>query len=113
MPMRPYDVKCTRPGCEQLAQFKIAARWSDGITQELKTYALCCGDCVAELFRQARAKQAACRLASGEQLDVPGIFELRRGQRDAQLSRCLELEQLLTPANTDLNDEVEFPCNGS
>jgi hypothetical protein len=92
MPMPPYAVRCYRPGCERLAVYKIAARWSDGITQELKTYALACADCLREQYRAACCKQAACRLTSGESLDVPAIFELVRGQRDQQLPRRGDLE---------------------
>jgi hypothetical protein len=74
MPMPPYTVRCQ--GCGSPAAFKIAARWSDGHTEELKTYALCCPGCVAALYPQAAAKQAACRLAPGEILDSPGVYEL-------------------------------------
>jgi hypothetical protein len=96
MAMPPYPILCYRPGCGQPALYKIAARWSDGLTEELKTYALCCADCLADLFRQARQKQAACRLAKGETLEAPGIFRLERGQRDRRLERLSELEAQLT-----------------
>jgi hypothetical protein len=95
MPMPPYPVRCSRPGCEHLAAYKIAARWSDGITQELKTYALACAGCLAEAFRRSRAKQVACRRAPGETLEAPGIYELARGRRDAQLVRREDLERQL------------------
>jgi hypothetical protein len=95
MPMPPYSIRCYRRGCEELAVYKIAARWSDGITQELKTYALTCPACLAESFRLSRVKQAACRLASGETLGSPGIYELAHGQRDRQLIRREDLEQQL------------------
>jgi hypothetical protein len=80
-----------------LAIYKIAARWSDGVTQELKTYALTCSDCLAEAFRRSRAKKAACRLAAGETLESPGVYELVRGRRDPQLVRCPGVEQQLLP----------------
>jgi hypothetical protein len=96
MPMPSYPVLCSRPGCGRLAAYKIAARWSDGITQELKTYALTCADCLAESFRLSRAKQAACRLAPNEALEAPGIYETSRGRRDQQLARREDLEQVLT-----------------
>lgn len=92
MPMPPYPVVCYRPGCRQQARYKIAARWSDGITHELKTYALSCTDCLTEQYAHSRAKQAACRLTAGETLEVPGIYELVRGRRDAQLARRPDLE---------------------
>src|SRR5579871_3288253 len=98
MPMPPYPLRCYRPGCEELAVYKIAARWSDGVTQELKTYALTCPACLAERFQRSRAKQTACRLAPGETLEEPGIYELARGRRDQQLVRRIDLEQPLLHA---------------
>jgi hypothetical protein len=86
-------VICYRRDCGQPALYKIAARWSDGVTEELKTYALCCQACLPELYQRSRAKQAACRLAPGETLETPGIYELTRGRRDAQLVRRTDLEQ--------------------
>ena len=80
-----FQVKCHRPGCNELATFKIAARWSDGQTDELKTYYLSCAACLAEHFQQSCVKQARCPLALGETLEVPMIFEWRRGERDRQL----------------------------
>jgi hypothetical protein len=95
MPMPPYPVLCYRPGCDKPALYKIAARWSDGVTQELKTYGLSCEECLPTLFRHSRVKQAACRLAAGETLDPPGIYSLERGRRDAQIHRLPDLEEQL------------------
>jgi hypothetical protein len=92
MPMPSYPIHCTTPSCQELAVYKIAARWSDGVTQELKTYALTCSACLVEAFRRSRVKQSACRLAPGETLESPGIYELVRGRRDPQLVRRAELE---------------------
>jgi hypothetical protein len=95
MPMSPYPISCHTPGCKNLAVYKIAARWTDGLTAELKTYSLCCADCLPQAFCRSREKQAACRLAPGESLDVPGIYRLERGQRDQQLQRLPDLEKTL------------------
>jgi hypothetical protein len=92
MPMPPYPVRCYARGCGEPAAFKVAGRWSDGLTDELKTYALACLGCVAELLAVARVKRAACRLAQGETLDEPGVYELHRGGRDRTLVRRPELE---------------------
>ena len=97
MAMPPYPILCYRPGCGQPALYKIAARWSDGATQELKTYALTCATCLADSFHRSRQKQAACRLAPGETLEAPGIYELEHGRRDQQLQRRPDLEQKLAP----------------
>jgi hypothetical protein len=93
MPMPPYPVTCTAPGCPNEAAFKIAARWSDGATDELKTYSLSCPACVETLYALALAKRAACRLAPGETLDEPGVYELNRGTRDRALVRRTDLER--------------------
>jgi hypothetical protein len=93
--MPPYPILCYRRGCGRSAAYKIAARWSDGVTQELKTYALSCAECLPEWFRLSQAKQKACRQAPGESLEPPGIYHLERGQRDRQLQRLQDLEQQL------------------
>jgi len=87
-----YPINCTRKGCARPAVYKIAARWSDGVTEELKTYALVCAECLPEVYRESCAKNAACRRAKGETLAKPGVYLLARGQRDQQLRRCPELE---------------------
>jgi hypothetical protein len=92
MPMPPYPVLCYTRDCGKPAAYKVAARWSDGITEELKTYALSCPDCLADWFRQSRQKQAACRRAPQEVLEPPGVFALERGRRDIQLRRLTDLE---------------------
>ena len=96
MPMPPYPVTCYGAGCAEPAAFKVAARWSDGVTEELKTYALSCPDCLSAWFHASRRKQAGCRRAPGEILEPPGIFDWERGLRDRQLRRRTELEQALT-----------------
>jgi hypothetical protein len=73
----PYPILCHAPGCTRPAAFKIAARWSDGQTRELKTYSLSCGECVSGELRSAEARFATCRLAPGESLTRPEVFELR------------------------------------
>jgi hypothetical protein len=90
--MPPYPVLCYTPGCVRPAVYKIAARWSDGVTQELKTYALCCADCLGASFRRGCEKQAACRRARGEILERPGVYELAHGRRDRALVRRPDLE---------------------
>jgi hypothetical protein len=92
MPMPPYPVVCYTAGCGRPAEFKVAARWSDGVTGELKTYGLACEQCVAEWYRRARERQAACRVAPGETLEPPGIYRVERGRRDPHLLRLPELE---------------------
>lgn len=87
-----YPIGCTHHGCQRLAVYKLAARWSDGATSELKTYALACAECLPALFRQCVEKNALCRRARGETLDPPAVYRLAAGQRDRHLERCPELE---------------------
>src|SRR5437868_6006099 len=92
MPMPPYPVLCYTPGCGRPAVYKIAARWSDGVTSELKTYGLACEECLPAWFGRARDRQATCRAAAGETLDVPGVYRVQREQRDQHLERLADLE---------------------
>jgi hypothetical protein len=101
MSMPPYPIYCQRKGCGRLATHKIAARWSDGVIEELKTYALCCRECLADCLTRSRQKQAACIRASGEILEPPGIYRLERGQRDRSLQRLYDLEEALSSFNRD------------
>lgn len=99
--MPPYPIICYTRGCGKPAIYKIAAQWSDGVTHELKTYALCCDDCLPDWFRGSRQKQAACRLAKGEKLEPPGIFSLERGRRDTEINRLRDLEEQLTQRGSE------------
>jgi hypothetical protein len=90
--MPPYAVMCYAKGCDREANFKIAARWSDGVTSELKTYFLSCPECLTTLYQSACVKKSACRLAAGESLGDPQVFEMMRGKRDRELVRREELE---------------------
>ena len=95
MPMPPYPILCYRQGCTRPAVYKIAAQWSDGITRELKTYALTCEECLSDYFHQSRQRQKACRTTPGETLETPSIFRMVRGQRDRVLERLPDLEEKL------------------
>src|SRR5262249_2936707 len=90
--MPPYLIRCYQPGCPNEAVYKIAARWSDGITYELKTYGLVCESCLADWYRRSVAKQAGCRRAPHETLEPPGIYRLERATRDVKLQRLTDLE---------------------
>jgi hypothetical protein len=87
MAWEEYVIWCDRPGCSNRAVYKVAARWSDGVVDELKTYSLCCADCVADRLLLARQKRHQARLAPGETLDLPQVYRLNRGCRDRDLER--------------------------
>lgn len=88
----PYVVRCTMPGCPEVARYKIAAEWSDGTTKELKTYGLACEAHLEVLFRRSRDKQQGCRIAEGETLSAPRIFRIEEGRRDRELVHLPDLE---------------------
>ena len=91
--MPSYQIYCYTKDCKHSAEYKIAAKWSDGVVSELKTYGLCCEQCLPYWLRRGRKSYQACRLIPGETLDLPGIYLLQRGQRDQVLPRQTELEE--------------------
>ena len=101
MPMPPYQVFCYTPGCKHPAIYKIAARWSDGVASELKTYGLCCEDCLASWLKRGRRSQKARQLTTGETLETPGIYALQHGQRDQVLQRLTNMEDRILAESSD------------
>jgi hypothetical protein len=95
MPMPPYRILCYEPGCGGDAVYKIAARWSDGVSHDLKTYGLTCEAHLPKWYERSLARQAACQRAANETLDPPGIYRLERGRRDGELERLTDLEAKL------------------
>ena len=93
MPMPSYQVFCSTKDCKNPAQYKIAAKWSDGVVSELKTYGLCCEECLPKWLQRGRDSQKTCHLTAGETLEPPGIFQLQHGKRDQVLERLTELEE--------------------
>lgn len=93
--LAPYAIICQQRGCGRPAEYKVASRWSDGITEELKTYALTCAECLPALLRQSRERAAACRRAVGETLEPPAVYRLAPGRRDPELERLAEVEDTL------------------
>jgi hypothetical protein len=93
MSMPAYAVLCSSPGCGRPAEYKVAARWSDGVTHELKTYGLACEACLAALYLRAKERHAKCRQANGETLREPGIYRRRSEARDQELERLEQRER--------------------
>jgi len=83
--MRTFPVECA---CGLHARYKVAGAWSDGLTRELKTYALCCAACLTAAFATAVGKCGSCRTAEGELIEGPYVFERTPGG----LKRRVELE---------------------
>jgi hypothetical protein len=96
MPMPSYPVICYGEDCLEKATYKIAARWSDGLTSELKTYGMSCATCLKTLFLDARRRRDLCRLAPGELLDQPRIYLYSAELRDRDREPMTDLEATLT-----------------
>jgi hypothetical protein len=90
--MTNYPVYCYGEGCTNLAEFKIAARWSHGASSELKTYALACNRCLAKLFWESRRRQKLARMLPGELGEEPGIYLPVGGWGDREMVRAVERE---------------------
>ncbi len=75
LPFR-YEPCCTFPGCQAVARAKIAAAWSDGSYQELKTYALACPEHLDGLRAAAIERRERVRLAEGEILEPIAVYPL-------------------------------------
>ncbi len=89
MPAAPfaYQPVCSAEGCGQPATRKIAAVWTDGRFRELKTYGVACPDHGWMLLESARHKPSATRLAEGETIEPPYLYQLAPGRRDTELER--------------------------
>lgn len=90
--MTNYPVRCYGEGCKNLAEYKIAARWSHGASSELKTYALACEACLPQLFASSRARQKLARTLPGELGEEPGIYIPIGGWGDREMVWAIERE---------------------
>ena len=77
-----YPIACQTPGCPRPAIRKVAALWSDGITSELKTYALCCDECLAAHTESAAVRREACRFEPGEMMSPVQVYPLATELRE-------------------------------
>ncbi len=86
-------VRCSLPGCDETASYKIAAPWSDGSFAELKTYAYACSDHLGPVFRDSEGRRLARGSIPGETVEELGIYRFEQGKRDRQLQRLWGLEE--------------------
>jgi hypothetical protein len=82
-----YTPKCSTLGCGRVGMFKVAAPWSYGNINELKNYGVCCEDHRSALFTRAKTASAGLPSAEGENVGPVGVYSIRPGARDAELSR--------------------------
>jgi hypothetical protein len=88
-----HVVRCSLPGCDEPAAYKVAAPWSGGGFAELKTYGFACSDHLGLVFREAEARREQYPLVEGEAVDEIGIYRFERGRHDRQLQRLWGLEE--------------------
>ena len=86
-------VRCSVPGCEETAVYKIAAPWSDGVFTELKTFGFSCADHLGPVFRGAESRRKHYAAHGGETVGDIGIYKYELGKRDKQLQRLSGLEE--------------------
>ncbi len=90
--MRVGHVVCSEKSCSERAQYKIAAFWSDGHFQELKTYGFACSKHLRVVFKDAQERRDGCSPTPGETLEELDIYQYEIGKRDRQLKRLWGLE---------------------
>jgi hypothetical protein len=75
-----------------LACYKIAARWSDGATDELKTYGFACEQCVRHVLGVARRRQSRVQLAPEEVTPLAEVYDLQTVRQNREAARRPEIE---------------------
>jgi hypothetical protein len=74
------EVLCGAPGCERPVEYKIAAPWSAGKFNELKTYGLCCAGHYAQAYRDALARRKDHALSPEETQGEIGVYRFEKGK---------------------------------
>jgi hypothetical protein len=90
---RNYVVPCSHPDCRQPASYKIAARWSDGQSAELKTYGFSCSEHLGSVFREAEQRRSDYMPSPSESIEELAIYRHEPGKRDRFLQRLWGLEE--------------------
>ncbi len=84
-------VSCGAPGCAGDAEYKIAATWSAGRFNELKTYGLACESHYAQTYRDALRRRKIHPPSAEELQGEIGVYHYEKGKPDK------ELEQIKNP----------------
>jgi hypothetical protein len=90
--MYTREVHCGRPQCGKPASYKIAAPWSAGRFNELKSYGLACADHYREAFRDAQRRSKLHQMSPEETVGEIGIYRYEKGKLDRQLERLGGIE---------------------
>ena len=77
-------VHCGSPGCQDLAEYKIAAPWSVGRFSELKTYGLGCQTHYSNLFREALRRRKVHPPSQEELQGEMAVYKFEKGKAAAK-----------------------------
>jgi hypothetical protein len=80
-------VLCGTPGCDQPAEYKIAAPWSAGKFSELKTYGLACAGHYAQTYRDAVVRRKTHAPSTEEAQGEIAVFRFEKGKAGRPLGR--------------------------
>jgi hypothetical protein len=86
-------VQCCHGNCEAPAAYKIAARWSDGRSAELKTYGFACSEHIGPVFRDSEQRRQEYTPSPGEVIEEIAIYRYEPAKRDRLLQRLWGLEE--------------------
>ena len=91
--MPSKTVHCSDSKCAEVAIYKIATPWSDGVYTDLKTFGFACADHLGPIFRGAETRRKHYPAHSGESVGDIGIYKFEVGKRDKHLQRLSGLEE--------------------
>jgi len=80
-----YQPRCSSPGCEQPAVYKIAAPWTSGNSRELKNYGLACEAHRDSQLARGQLHRQGLKTAEGETVGPVGLYQLVPGKHDKEL----------------------------
>ena len=83
-PIFTKSVTCGSTGCQELAEYKIAAPWSVGRFSELKTYGLACQTHYAGSFRDAVRRRKIHPPSQEELQGDMAVYQFEKGKAAAK-----------------------------
>jgi hypothetical protein len=90
--MYSKDVVCGRAQCGKTATYKIAAPWSAGRFNELKSYGLACSEHYNDVYREAQRRSKLHHMSPEESVGEIGVYRYEKGKLDRQLERLVGAE---------------------
>jgi hypothetical protein len=83
------------PDCDEAAEYKVAAPWSDELYQGLRTYGFACREHLRAVFQDAEVRWLEYEAVPEERVDELGVFRFEPCKGDRNLVRDHELESIL------------------